>query len=123
YAITADLVVLKSVEIYGAGLSKTIIKSTAPDGLEIQGWPNKPVVKVRDLSLVGDGNCASCLGVYNDGRNALATLTLQRVTVSAFTRAGVHNDAGRMTLDHVRVGPNSNGSGPGGGIINDGFVA
>ncbi len=114
----------RSVEIVGAGMDKTIIRTWSPWAMVFSNEFRTPTVTVRDLTLDGGFNDDQ-IGIWVKGLAGPGTrtvnLTLTRVKIFGYTERAIENICGKVTLDHCAIMSNIT-EGNGGGILNSGFT-
>lgn len=125
YEVESELKVIKSVEIQGAGLEKTILKAGPEVSfvMDCKSTMKSIIVKVHDLNFQGNG-LPRVTGLIADGTDSRFTdsVALQKVRVVDFTLSGVKNLGANVGIDHCMISGNSNDDEGGGGIQNWGMT-
>jgi hypothetical protein len=120
--ILHNILATRTVEIAGAGMTKTFIITRAEEGLFLSNRDRSITVNIHDLTLDG-GFTDDQVGIYLDAfQNAdgirTLGLTLKNVQISDYTESGIENDHGKIDMDHCVVAGNS-----GSGIVNRGLAS
>jgi hypothetical protein len=115
----------RSVEIAGAGMGKTVLKTFAPWAFAFSPVDRGITVNLHDLTMDGGFN-PDQIGIWVKGFEGPGTrtvdLTVKNVEIFGYSERAIENRVGKVTVDHCQIIDNSMGDDEeGGGILNSGM--